>query len=209
MGGGLEEGETVRYRVSEIFYSIQGEGLYTGQAMTFVRMTGCNLNCSFCDTQISRHKYFLLSEIHILKRVKRYPSKHICITGGEPCLQDLEDLILILRLNGFILHLETNGTQSIPPGFDHITLSPKNCRILFSSIKKAHSIKFLFGLKVGYEEVLEKVYPYVKNKNLFIQPIYLPSQEETKKNIKACIQLVKKHPQFRLSLQTHKMIGVR
>jgi 7-carboxy-7-deazaguanine synthase len=113
------------YNVSEIFYSIQGEGLLQGIPMVFIRMAGCNLRCSFCDTKYALKNGEKKGVVEILKEIQRYSCKKVCITGGEPFLQNLSPLVKTLKDKKYYLTAETNGTlwQRIP--LDWLTVSPK------------------------------------------------------------------------------------
>ncbi|MDE6378229.1 MAG: 7-carboxy-7-deazaguanine synthase QueE, partial [Duncaniella sp.] len=109
-------------KVNEIFYSLQGEGYFTGTPAVFLRLSGCNLHCSFCDT---RHEtYEELSHVEILARLAQYPSHHLIVTGGEPSLQ-LDDLLVdMLHDAGYFIQVETNGTTPLPEAVDWVTCSP-------------------------------------------------------------------------------------
>jgi len=111
------------YKLNEIFYSIQTEGQYSGHAAIFVRFYGCNLNCSFCDTDFSYK--FSMNMFEILEEVKKYNCNRIIFTGGEPFLQLENELIDLLHDNDYILHCETNGTINKELDLDWITCSPK------------------------------------------------------------------------------------
>ena len=100
------------YRINEIFYSLQGEGYFTGTPAVFLRFSGCNLKCGFCDT---RHEEFtLMSPADIIGNVSKFPSRHIVVTGGEPSLQLDSLLIDMLHEEGFFIQIETNGTKTPP-----------------------------------------------------------------------------------------------
>ena len=112
------------YRVNEIFYSLQGEGFWTGTPMVFVRFSGCNLRCPFCDTDHLEGRPMQAEEI--VQAVRSTGScKRVCLTGGEPLLQLDRELVDALHQAGYTLHLETNGTRPVPEGVDWVTLSPK------------------------------------------------------------------------------------
>ena len=112
------------YRVNEIFYSLQGEGFWTGTPMVFVRFSGCNLRCPFCDTDHREGRPMRVEEI--VQAVRAAGScKRVCLTGGEPLLQLDRELVDALHQAGYTLHLETNGTRPVPEGVDWVTLSPK------------------------------------------------------------------------------------
>ncbi len=101
-------------KINEIFHSIQGEGVHIGVPTTFIRMTGCNLRCSWCDTKYAYEEGEEMSVQDIRLKVKDFPAHHICITGGEPLLQ--EDVIALIRGlcgDGYSVCLETNGSRSI------------------------------------------------------------------------------------------------
>lgn len=112
-------------RVNEIFYSLQGEGFYSGTPAVFIRFSGCNLKCSFCDTQ--HDDYADMTEDEIMYEVSKYPACHIVITGGEPALQITASLVGRLHAAGKYVQMETNGTSRLPAdcGVDWITCSPK------------------------------------------------------------------------------------
>ena len=114
-------------RVNEIFYSLQGEGRFTGTAAIFIRLSGCNLRCSFCDT---RHDdYTLYTENDIVAAIASYPARHVVITGGEPTLQLTRLLVDKLHEAGKFVQIETNGSIALEPdvvaAIDWITCSPK------------------------------------------------------------------------------------
>ena len=113
-------------KINEIFYSIQGEGIYMGLPMAFVRVTGCNLRCSWCDTKYAYSQGKELSIDQIIERLKTYPTKHVCLTGGEPMAQDeIFNLINQLLSNDYKIYLETNGSISLTelPNSDAIKIS--------------------------------------------------------------------------------------
>ncbi|MBQ2485244.1 MAG: radical SAM protein [Muribaculaceae bacterium] len=111
-------------KVNEIFYSLQGEGYHTGTPSVFVRLSGCNLRCAFCDTQ--HEAGTPMSIPAIVHEVMRYPvARLIVLTGGEPALWVDEALLTALHLTGKRIAIETNGTRHLPEGIDWVTLSPK------------------------------------------------------------------------------------
>ena len=103
-------------RVNEIFYSLQGEGFFTGTPSIFIRFSGCNLKCPFCDTDHSPHTE--MSPQEIAKASSAYPATHVVLTGGEPSLQVTEELIELLHAEGKFVAIETNGTHPIPDNID-------------------------------------------------------------------------------------------
>lgn len=189
-----------RYRVNEIFYSLQGEGAYAGVPMVFVRFAGCNLRCPFCDTQ---HEPFReMTSQEIAAEVRQYGCNTVCLTGGEPTLQLTEELIQN-AFSGMELHLETNGTHTVPKGIHWVTVSPKYAPVVVSECQE---IKLLFGAGMDDPEKWAQFPAQVH----CLQPMDVADDpEETKRNLTAAIEYVKQHPVWRLSLQTHKVVGVR
>ena len=110
-------------KINEIFYSLQGEGFHTGTPAVFVRFSGCNLKCSFCDT---RHEEgILMSDEEILRAISAFPSNVVILTGGEPSLWIDQAFIDLLHRAGKYICIETNGTKPLPKGIDWVTCSPK------------------------------------------------------------------------------------
>ncbi|MDE6266878.1 MAG: 7-carboxy-7-deazaguanine synthase QueE [Muribaculaceae bacterium] len=180
-------------RVNEIFYSLQGEGFWTGTPMTFIRLSGCNLRCPFCDTD---HSAFSLMTAHdIVEKILSWPARHAVITGGEPSLQDLEDLVELLHTEGYTVHIETNGTNLLPETIDWITCSPKKGgEVVLGRIDE---------LKVVYEG--EDVEKFI---NLFPQAKHFYLQPMSGSNIPQTVSYVLSHPRWNLSLQTHRLINI-
>ena len=113
------------YKVNEIFYSLQGEGRWSGRPAVFVRMSGCNLKCPFCDTDFKGYKEMSAEDILAACLEKGGDCRFIVLTGGEPTLQVDAELIHLLHQQGYYLSMETNGTHVVPEGIDWITCSPK------------------------------------------------------------------------------------
>lgn len=109
--------------VNEIFYSLQGEGGRTGEASIFIRLSKCNLACSFCDTDFEFGNRMTLDEI--LAEISQYPCQWIIWTGGEPTLQLKDETVAFFTEKGYKQAIETNGTRRVPAGIDYITCSPK------------------------------------------------------------------------------------
>lgn len=192
------------YPVNEIFYSLQGEGYFTGTPAVFLRLSGCNLHCDFCDTD---HSFFLpLSIPKILETILSISeAKVVVITGGEPTLHNLSPLVESLHSVGLRAHLETNGTRLIDSQFDWITCSPKKQgdRKLYyvdnSLYKKADEVKIVFR---DDDEQLEEFVADFETRNLFLQPC-------SGRNIQETVDYILNHPWWRLSLQTHKLINIQ
>lgn len=178
------------YRINEIFYSIQGEGFWTGTPMIFIRFSGCNLECSYCDTNHWSYTEYDIRKI--LLEIDRYPSARICLTGGEPTLQNLEPLIEALHKNHYLVHIETNGTNRINHlDFDWVTVSPKKGQVQ----KRGDEIKIIYqGQKLG--KYMQQDFKY-----FYLQPCSM-------KNIPETIEKVKEEPKWNLSLQIQKFIKI-
>ena len=189
------------YRINEIFYSLQGEGFWTGTPMVFLRFSGCNLKCPFCDTDHSGFQEMTADEI-VAEVIKAGGDcGRVCVTGGEPSLQLDADLVDALHESGFKLHIETNGTRVLPEGVDWVTVSPK-CDVEGLKgdgtvvLEEADEIKIVF---LGKD--VEKWASFPARWH-FLQPCSCENTDET-------IDYIKRHPRWRLSLQTHKLMNIR
>ncbi|MFG6390831.1 MAG: 7-carboxy-7-deazaguanine synthase QueE [Candidatus Amulumruptor sp.] len=183
--------DTKRYRVNEIFYSLQGEGVYTGVAAVFVRFSGCNRCCSFCDTDFDAFTELTASEI--VSVVREYPAETVILTGGEPAMQIDDAIVDALHAAGCRIHVETNGSLPLPEGIDWVTCSPKDRNIRLS---RADEVKLVFT-----GEDTEWAASLFDGAVLSLQPLSC-------NNIEATVAYIKSHPWWRLSLQTHKLIDI-
>ena len=113
-------------RINDIFYSLQGEGHNTGRAAVFVRFAGCNLRCSFCDTEFDT--FSEMSDEEILAAISQYPARFVVLTGGEPTLQVDEAFVELLHQHGYEVAMESNGTRPAPQNLDWLTVSPKEVK---------------------------------------------------------------------------------
>lgn len=180
-------------KINEIFYSLQGEGYHTGRPAVFVRFSGCNRACDFCDTDFS-HSVEMTPK-QILNEIAKYPAKHVVLTGGEPTLQVTKQFIAMLKDKGYYVQIETNGSMPMPYLVDWVTCSPK---------AKPWRINpdIVDELKIVYQgEDVEHFAEYFDLKLLFLQPC-------SGENIPETIDYILAHPHWRLSLQTHKLINI-
>ena len=211
------------YRINEIFYSLQGEGFWTGTPMVFIRLSGCNLRCPFCDTD--HGEFRLMSADDIVREVFRIDREancdnpswddcgHVCITGGEPLLQLKEDLVTALHRYDYSIHIETNGTRPVPPMVDWVTLSPKedvphigqDAKVV---IDRANEIKLVFDGRLGEERLnYWASFPATWH---FLQPCDTCDKVKNARILTQTINYIKGHGNlWRLSLQTHKLLGIR
>ncbi len=200
-------------KINEIFYSLQGEGRYTGTPAVFVRLAGCNLRCWFCDTDFEQGTE--MSEDEIVWSVLSYPSPYVVITGGEPTLQLTASLCERLHAEGRYLMMETNGTRPLPEGctIDWITCSPKlvsmgEGRRQLAPVRLSH----IDELKVVFEDSPSQdmaLYEQIAAGEYRLQPCDTGSPERNKEILNKTLNYILQHPKWKLSLQTHKMLGVR
>lgn len=186
------------FRINEIFYSLQGEGHNTGRAAIFVRFAGCNLKCPFCDTEFD--SYQEMSADEIVAAVSNYPSRFVVLTGGEPTLQVDESLVDLLHRHGYEVAMESNGTRPAPPNIDWLTISPKQARLAQLTCNEL-KIVFMEATAVSDYEVKADYY--------YLQPCDTGDAQRNAAILRNCIAYIEQHPQWRLSLQTHKLIGIQ
>ncbi|MEZ3589943.1 MAG: 7-carboxy-7-deazaguanine synthase QueE [Muribaculaceae bacterium] len=178
-------------RVNEIFYSLQGEGHYTGTPAVFVRFSGCNLSCDFCDT--SHQSFTPMTEREIVDAVCAHPCRHVVITGGEPSLQLTDSLVEMLHDAGRYVQVETNGTGALPPSVDWVTCSPK---------QGPYALHRVDELKIVYTgQDVEALASMFEASEYRLQPC-------SNLNIAETVDYIKRHPRWSLSLQTHKLIDI-
>lgn len=195
------------WKINEIFHSLQGEGYNTGTASVFVRFSGCNLRCTFCDTQHEQGRMMSLPEI--VAEVMQWPKAPlIVLTGGEPSLWITAELIRGLKeMTGKQIAIETNGTHALPRGIDWVTLSPK-----FSfegGNLQPCVISECDELKVVYCGQDLSIYDDIKAAHRYLQPCFVDDEKECRRNIESCVQAVLDNPEWRLSLQTHRILQIR
>ncbi|MGZ5935779.1 MAG: 7-carboxy-7-deazaguanine synthase [Rhizomicrobium sp.] len=206
------------YSVKEMYYTLQGEGAQTGRAAVFLRFAGCNLwtglerdrekaVCQFCDTDFVGTDgpgggKFASAEELAQAVAQKWPGggrPYVVCTGGEPLLQLDEAAVAALHARGFEIGVETNGTQLPPPGIDWICVSPKAGAELV--LTHGNELKLVYPQKDAEPER----YAGLAFANFFLQPMDSPQRDA---NTAAAIQYCLSHPQWRLSVQTHKAIGI-
>ncbi|MGZ5934046.1 MAG: 7-carboxy-7-deazaguanine synthase [Rhizomicrobium sp.] len=206
------------YSVKEMYYTLQGEGAQTGRAAVFLRFAGCNLwtglerdrekaVCQFCDTDFVGTDgpgggKFASAEELAQAVAQKWPGggrPYVVCTGGEPLLQLDEAAVAALHARGFEIGVETNGTQLPPPGIDWICVSPKAGAELV--LTHGNELKLVYPQTDAEPER----YAGLAFANFFLQPMDSPQRDA---NTAAAIQYCLSHPQWRLSVQTHKAIGI-
>lgn len=190
------------YRVNEIFHSLQGEGYHTGLPAVFVRLSGCNLSCPFCDTDHRAATFLTADEIARRALGVAGATRFLVLTGGEPALQADAALTAALRAAGFRIAVETNGTRPLPEGIDWVTLSPKAGAP--PVLTRADELKIVFSSADTFEPHAE-----VRAAHRFVQPCDTGDARRNRAITAEAVRYVSAHPGWRLSLQTHKLIGIR
>ena len=200
-------------RINEIFYSLQGEGKWTGLPNIFIRTTGCNLRCSFCDTKYAYDDGKEMSLEQILKQIHKYPCRYVCLTGGEPLLQDeILKLIELLLKRDYKICLETNGSINIK----HISeksvlisldikcpsshMHENNDFLNIPLLRKDDQLKFIIKDKKDYNYAKEIIKKYKPRCMVFFQPVW-----GTNPN-KIANWIISDGLDVKLGLQIHKIL---
>lgn len=208
------------YSVKEIFYSLQGEGARSGRPAVFCRFAGCNLwsgeeqhradaQCDFCDTDFVgtdgiggakfKNAQALADNIATYWPPNTEGTPYVVFTGGEPLLQLDQALIRAMRQHHFEIAVETNGTLLAPAGIDWLCVSPKGQAELIQ--KSGNELKFVHP----QAEINPDSFSHLAFEHFYLQPL----QEQEKSNLETCVNYCLEHPQWNLSLQTHKLLGIR
>lgn len=195
------------YPLMEDFYTLQGEGFHTGTAAYFIRLAGCDVGCVWCDVKDSwdADKYPIVAADEILNRALKFESKTAVITGGEPAIYDLNYLTELLKENKFKVHIETSGTRHLSGVLDWITVSPKKFKEpLNETLVAADELKVIINHPSDLAWALSFKNRVNENCKLFLQPEF----EKREKMIPMITEFILMHPEWRISLQTHKIIGI-
>ncbi len=194
------------FKINEIFHSLQGEGFHAGTPAVFVRFSGCNLQCGFCDTKHQSGEMLSLQEI--VDEVNKYPNAPLVVlTGGEPSLFINEAFVAELKQKtGKRIAIETNGTRPLPSNLDWVTLSPKSA--FEGGDAEPCVLKRCDELKVVYLGQDLAQYECIKAEHRFLQPCFYEDETQRKANMKACVEAVMQNPGWRLSLQIHRVLNI-
>ncbi len=208
-----------KYKIKEIYYTLQGEGAHTGRPAVFLRFTGCNLwsgreedrseaICQFCDTEfvgmdgVEGGKYTALQLAEKVDSLwpKTADHKYVVCTGGEPLLQLNGTLIEAFHQKKFSVAIETNGTIPLPEGLDWVCMSPKaNTKIVVTTGNELKLVVQQTGIKPGDFE-------HLRFEHFYLQPMDGPQvNEHTQWASEYCLA----HPKWKLSVQTHKVLGIK
>ncbi len=226
------------YKVNEIFYTLQGEGCHSGIPAVFIRFSGCNLRCPWCDTDFADYTEMTAEEITAeavaIYAIPNERRRMVVLTGGEPSLQVDDTLILELHKAGFYICIETNGTRPLPEGIDWITCSPK---MIYPHPYRATRNAFQKGDELGETHLalhrvdeVKVVYtgeydPEIWRRRLeaehwLLQPLRYNGEwllqsgideweDDRNDNLNDTVRYILSHPFWRLSVQLHKIVGIR
>lgn len=193
--------------VMEAFYTIQGEGTFSGSPTYFIRLGGCDVGCVWCDVKESweAEKWPILSVESIVNEAKNFPSRTVVITGGEPLMYNLGPLTDALKENGFRTHIETSGVHPFSGTFDWVCFSPKKFKKPHPSIyEKANELKVIAYHHSDFAFAQEHALKVNPSCLKLLQPEW--SKKETMTN--KVIEFVKSNPVWKISLQTHKFMDI-
>jgi 7-carboxy-7-deazaguanine synthase len=196
--------------VVETFHSVQGEGVWLGTNAFFIRLAGCDVGCPWCDTKISwnpnRHPQRSISDL--VAEAKKAAPRMVVITGGEPLMHDLTFLSAALRDQGLRVHLETSGAHPFTGKFDWVTFSPKQSKPPHADIySHVNELKVVIKTSedlVWAEQNAKQLSPMLDEIEQYLQPEW-----DTPDSREMILAYVLQHPQWRISLQVHKYLGVR
>ena len=206
------------YRVNEIFYTLQGEGAHSGIPAVFVRFSGCNLRCPWCDTEFTDYTLMtaeqIVAEMTSLYDTPNERRKMCVLTGGEPALHVDVPLLNALHAAGFYICIETNGTRALPDGIDWITCSPKEGTQL--ALQRADEVKVVFTGTYDPEVWRNKI----EAEHWMLQPLRYTGdwliqsgvdewEDDRNDNLPETVRYILAHPFWRLSVQLHKIAGLR
>lgn len=201
----------IRLNIVEIFQSIQGEGANVGRSAIFIRLSGCNKACWYCDTDWSKGDSMSVSQI--LDEVKKYsksdeyPNNLIIWTGGEPTLQLTNEILDYF--SEYYNCIETNGTNPVPSKIQYISCSPKvSPEILKVNFERVNELRY----PISAGDLLPDISELPEADNYFVSPVFLGEEkkrfQQVDENVKYAIDFVSMNPKWRLSLQLHKLLNI-
>jgi len=193
--------------VMEHFYTLQGEGVFQGQAAYFIRLGGCDVGCAWCDVKeswpIDAHPKMRVDELANLAAA--HPARLAVITGGEPLMHDLRGLLGSLKEAGFQTNIETSGAHPLRGEVDWLCLSPKRYKKPLPEIyEKANELKVIIYAQSDFEWAEQEASKVSEDCTLILQPEW----GRREKMLPRMIKYVQENPKWRLSLQTHKYLQI-
>lgn len=189
-------------KINEIFYSIQGEGYRFGEASIFIRLTGCDQSCGYCDTEFESGKEIPNEEL--LEIIRKFPSNWIVWTGGEPTLQLKTDDVKFFKEAGYLQAIETNGNNPAPDGLDWVCVSPKVAEHVVAR-NFPNGVNELRYVRHATQVAVPE--PKVEAEHYYLSPRF-DGNDMNENNLKKCISLILENPKWKLSLQNHKILNV-
>lgn len=207
MSGGSVGGGGSKLPLVEEFYTLQGEGAHSGTAAWFIRLAGCDVGCEWCDSgeSWSARKHPSMDVADIVSRASAQPAKTVVVTGGEPLMHNLDELSGGLHSAGKRINLETSGSHPFSGSFDWVCVSPKRRRPpLDEAWQKADELKVIVETPADFEWAEQCAANVRVASLLFLQPEWNRRAEMTPQ----IVEYIKQHPRWRLSLQSHKYIGI-
>lgn len=193
--------------VMEYFYTIQGEGAYSGAPAYFIRLGGCDVGCHWCDVKESwdRSAHPELAIDQIVENAKASQAPIVVITGGEPLMYDLTELTHSLKSAGLRTHIETSGAHPLTGDWDWICFSPKKFKKpLPEFYTKSHELKVIIYNRSDFKWAQEHAEKMHEGSNWYVQPEWSKESEM----LPSIIQFVKENPKWRISLQVHKYMSI-
>lgn len=194
--------------VMETFYSIQGEGFYQGHAAFFIRLAGCDVGCVWCDVKESwdANAHSFQTVTALVDEVKNTPAKIVIITGGEPLMYDCTALTEALQAAGFRTHIETSAAYPLSGKWDWICVSPKKFKSpILSILQQASELKVVVFNSSDLLWAAQNAQHTNADCQLYLQPEW----SKEKIVLPLITEFIQQHPQWKLSLQIHKYMGVR
>lgn len=193
--------------IVETFHSIQGEGAWAGTNAFFIRLAGCDVGCPWCDTKISwSQKHHPQQSIaDLVTAANACNPRFVVITGGEPLMHDLHNLTTALQTAGHPTHLETSGSHPLSGSFDWITLSPKTFKPPLPEIyTQAQELKIVIANEsdLAWAETQSDLTNFEADR-------YLQPEANTPTSQQLIFNYILQHPNWRISIQTHKLLGIR
>lgn len=194
----------MKLKVSEVFYSLQGEGARAGQPSLFVRLSGCDLACGFCDTEFESGAVMDIEAIHSRLLELSTECRWIVWTGGEPSIQLTAEVVRRFKELGYSQAIETNGNRPVPEGLDWVACSPKVAEHVLKATHPNGVDELRYVRHSGQPGIPT---PSVNAKRYFLSPMFKGNLPDPK-NVRHCIDLCLANPKWELSVQSHKLLMV-